>query len=339
MRVVLAVFMVLLTATCGWSESGDYRTIEVGPGRNIKWSPDGKYLSFTNRDGLMVYVVDSGTVRQICAAEDVLNMNKYNYDWAGPDTILFAQKEVHRDGTGVWRTMSIKRISVDGGLEELHSEVSAKQTSRADMGAKGTSLATKLVRLSNGKVGLFREQIVETGQLRQLLDRDDIDTTAFFVVSNYNGWQTHHWGMEKDRDIWLVRFDGRPYKRVTNNKTYRMPLLSPDGKYILCQVGGMTILDLDGEVISHVDNADAESWLPDSRRLVFTRTVYAHDDIVAGDLYVIDITGENEVQITDTPDKTELDPVVSPDMTKIAYFVYGADAKGIEIIDVKEVLE
>ncbi|GEM_PF-2077484 len=338
MRVVLAVLMVLLTATCGWSESGNYRTIEVGPGGNIKWSPDGKYLSFTNRDGIMVFVVDSGNIRQVYSPEGTFYMYRHSYAWAGPDTILFAKNVEDRDDIGDWRTISIRRISVDSDLEELQSEVSAKQTSRADVDVKLTLLFNKLVRLSNGKVGLYRRQIVETSQLKQLLGRDDIDTAAFFVVSNYGWWQTHYWGMERDTDVWLVRFDGRPYKRVTTNKTYGLPVLSPDGRYILCRSGGMTVLDLDGKVVGHVDNADAESWLPDSRRLIFTRTVYAHDDIVAGDLYVIDITGENEVQITHTPDKIELDAVVSPDMTKVAYNLYKPDDKGIEIIDVAEVL-
>jgi Tol biopolymer transport system component len=52
-----------------------------------------------------------------------------------------------------------------------------------------------------------------------------------------------------------------------------------------------------------------------------------------------DIDASNEVQLTDTPDKIELDPTISPDMTKIAYRNYASDGNFIEILDFGEVLK
>ncbi|MEA2030509.1 MAG: hypothetical protein U9N55_02780 [candidate division Zixibacteria bacterium] len=337
MRVLITTFLLLAGLFYGVSSAEEYEIIQLGKGANCKWSPDGQYLSFTSSGGLYVYVVDSGTVRQVTPAENVYYMNKHNYYWDSQNTILFVQKVVHRDSTGVWQTVVIKRITIDGGLEELHSEVSAKRTSRADVGTKRTSLFNKLVQLSNGKVGICRQEVIDIASLRQMLGRSEIDTTAYYAT-NYSYWITRYLGIEKDTDVWLVYSDGRPYKRVTTNKTYRLTQLSPDGAYIACWIGD-TILDLDGNIIGKIESASMGSWFPDSRKLVFNKIVEAHDDIVASDLYIVDMTGEHEVQITDTPDKIELFPVVSPDMTMIAYENYASDANYIEIVDMKEALK
>jgi Tol biopolymer transport system component len=42
--------------------------------------------------------------------------------------------------------------------------------------------------------------------------------------------------------------------------------------------------------------------------------------IEGSDFYIINIDGSGRVQITDTPDKIEMDPEWSPDGSKIAYW-------------------
>jgi len=96
MRVVLIMTVLLMIVGFCPGQAVDLekvKLIEVSPGRYCKWSPDGRYLSFASGEGLMVYVVDSGTVRQVAPADQVRGIHWYNYEWSGPDELLFVRRE------------------------------------------------------------------------------------------------------------------------------------------------------------------------------------------------------------------------------------------------------
>jgi len=304
------------------------KLIEVGPGRYCKWSPDGKYLSFVGGEGLMLYVVDSGTVRSIAPRDQVIGIHDYNYDWSGTEELLFVRKQRAEGGKrGLYQRDCIS-IKVDGTTETLYRETIEKpQYSR-----------TKPRRLSNGQLMIAREEADPPRAFRQMMEKAALSSDAYYVVANSDSWFTHHWGMERDRDVWLVRSDGQPYKRVTNGANYGLPVLSPDGQYILCGIGDV-VIDLDGNITGQFTNGiGLEGWLADSERVVYLRLKQSHYDVVASDIYVADVTGENEIQLTDTPDKVEVCPVVSPDMTMIAYRNYAPDGDYVEILDFEEVI-
>ena len=331
MRAILVGLALLVVVGGGPSQAVDLekvKLIEVGSGRYCKWSPDGKYLSFVSGQGLMIYEVSSGDVRSIAPRDQVIGIHDYNYDWSGPDELLFVRKQKADGGKrGLYQRDCIS-IKVDGTSETLYQETIEKpQYSR-----------TKPRRLSNGQLMIARDEADPPRAFRQMMEKAALSVDAYYVISNRSAWFTHHWGMEVDSDVWLVRSDGQPYKRVTNGANYGLPVLSPDGKLIFCRIGRV-VIDLDGNIVGQFDYMiDLSDWFSDSRYVVFLKTREAHDDVVASDIYVADISSVNEIQITDTPNKVELDAVVSPDMTKIAYRNYTHAGSFIEILDFGEVI-
>jgi Tol biopolymer transport system component len=59
-------------------------------------------------------------------------------------------------------------------------------------------------------------------------------------------------------------------------------------------------------------------WSSDSKRIAFCVQEESEFDIIASELYIINVDGTGKTQITDTPNEIETGPVWSPDGTKIA---------------------
>lgn len=173
-------------------------------------------------------------------------------------------------------------------------------------------------------------------KLARTLSLSSIDTSAFFVVCNNRGWYSPHWNLaERNEDLYLVRPDGSIYKRITVGQGYILPTLSPDGNLICGRGGGATIFDHDGKIVGKINGAEAPSWFSDSRRMIFDRSTYVGDpaSISEADIFIADITGENEIQITNTPGIVEIYATISPDLTMIACLIQG---EGIAILKLKE---
>lgn len=324
MRIVLTLFLGVVIAYGGVCPAQDYPITKLGKGANCKWSPNGKYLSYTSSEGLMVYVPDSGITRQVCPAEQVYNMHKFNYDWSGPEEWLFVRRILTRGKPALY-DVDYVRISLDGTQEILHSEHWEDRD----------PINSRLRRLSNGELWVARNEISDAKNIAGFLGKAEIDTTSYYVVVGY--WANLRRGI-RDTDIWLIKPNGDTLKRVTTGQTFRMPILSPDGTHIYCGIGDV-MLNLDGDVVGRLENAGGSSWLSDSRRIVFNRVVEGDGYIEASDIYVADIDGGNEIQITDSPFKVELWPVMSPDMSRLAYVVVGSNANYVEVIEVGEVLK
>lgn len=117
--------------------------------------------------------------------------------------------------------------------------------------------------------------------------------------------------------------------------TYFMPVISPDGNYIVySKLGyGLYLYSVEkGEEI-FVSKGGNPSWRGDSKMFVFSLVEDNGDDITGADLFLFRVPDGKLEQLTQTPHVFELLPSFSPDGKEVVYNTY--DGK-IGFIHVKE---
>lgn len=128
-------------------------------------------------------------------------------------------------------------------------------------------------------------------------------------------------------DIFVIYSDGTGFNRLTSYPgADREPAWSPDGKRIVftrwltdAQKPVLFTMNADGSNQSQLtDGWDSQpDWSPDGSKIAFTRyyTTGMHSNT---DIFIIDITGTNPVNLTNLP-SNESRPAWSPDGKKIAF--------------------
>ncbi len=130
------------------------------------------------------------------------------------------------------------------------------------------------------------------------------------------------------RDDDLVWVGGGQERWLTHGEDrFFDPVMSPDGT-LVAFVGlatGVHVIELDsGLAVAHGGAGTHPTWTPDGTTVVFERVLDDGHDLVAGDLYALDLgEGAEARQLTGTV-AIERYPAVSPDGTRLAYVRDGA---------------
>ncbi|MDZ7797230.1 MAG: hypothetical protein U5N56_09425 [Candidatus Marinimicrobia bacterium] len=106
--------------------------------------------------------------------------------------------------------------------------------------------------------------------------------------------------------------------RPAGDRPHLWPSVSP-AQDKFCVVGGndLFICDLDGNVLSKVNDARAPQWSPDGEWIAFMRDRDDGHVITGSDIYLVDKNGENIIRLTDSNELFEMYPQWSPDGSKI----------------------
>jgi Tol biopolymer transport system component len=323
-----------------------FETIVIGYGSAAKWSPDGTKISYLKDGWLWIISSDGkGESRQIAC------LNPTHYDWISNTELAFQEREDCEIKGKRYRILKIKKIGIDGLEQLVEEDTSSYSTGVAPRITGITKLADGTVLYYKGP-GVWEKGFSKTAAARSPIILQPGRLAGEAVLKQLVAKIERLRRGAANGVIFLESVDGSYRKQVTLEEKYWFAKLSPDNTKILTgkvPISGPVVIDTSGQavylgvgdleiskgVIANIPAASAE-WSPDSKWISYQYGAASEEEVVSGDVYIVDVEGKNRIQITDTPDEIEMGGVWSPDGTKL---LIGASASGkITVVDISKAL-
>jgi len=308
------------------SEFSDFEIIDIGIGRCPRFSPDSRKIAFLS--GGWLCLANSDGTGEI---EKVASVKALDFQWMDDSSFIYWSQNFKE------RTRRIGMVDLKGEDSTL-----AKTGSQTEVDFP--------VFLPDGTVGFYKRNPEEGKRAFEVIKQGKLSPdSSLKQLRAQIAFETPHvmYG-----DIWLVSVDGTVKKRITKNKRFEFPQLSPCGKKILTGKtpngdpylgGGAYVIDLNGSEI-YIGDPDIwtpvndstgrihhhsiegsvgsfSKWSPDGSKIVYMYQKTNEEDIAASDIVIKNADGTGRFQI-ETPDEMELEPVWSPDGTMLACETY-----------------
>lgn len=305
-----------------------FEVIDIGTGRAPRFSPDSKKIAFLS-GGWLCLANSDGTG----GIQKIEPLNALDFQWMDDSMLIYWSQDLQT------KERIIGTVRLNGEKNTLASSEGRIQVEAPP------------VFLPDGTIGFYKkgsggEKTFEV-EKEGTLPPDSTLKQLQAKIAFENSFVMYG-------DIWLVSVDGTIKKRVTTNKRFSFPELSPDGEKILAHkipgadpyLGqGDYVVDLQGnetyigdpdKKIPKIDETGkvvpsrwategsvGSKWSPDGSKIVYMcmRTAMEVEDIDASDIVIKNADGTGRFQI-ETLDEIEEEPVWSPDGTMIACQTY-----------------
>jgi len=280
------------------------------PNSSPKWSPDGNNIAFvSNRDGQsQIFVMNSDGTNEIPLTDN--DAQNYQPSWSpdGTKIVFLSNRDDPNRAIDDYFPAEIYIMNSDGSNQ---------------------------IRLTNNDFHDYEPSLSPDG------------TKIVFASDRYDYNPTYPIG-----GIYIMDSDGSNENTIINSYESEegYPSWSPDGTKIVFsayssykEVSDIYTMNIDGNNLIHLTNNEGSdervhpwhigdmmpSWSPDGTKIAFSS-----DRDYNGEIYIMDIDGSNQKNITNTTNFDESDPSWSPDGTKIAITSIGEEMK-IQIIELK----
>ena len=264
---------------------------------NPQWSPDGRYIAFTNYgyDNLYVMNADGSAQHRVSDKKGI----GFRFQWSidsreilGTDISrnLVAGKQVRRQAA--WA------FSLDGKAERLTQDV-ARMTPAA---WRYTTAGVKKV-MSLDAPAVERNEHVATAFVKRAASK--ANNTSFIC---------------DPEGLWVV--DAQGHKKLINAGPSFCPALSPDGtRVVFNHVNNVCVMNIDGTGKRVLDRGFNPCWVGNAQ-VVYEQSTDDGHTYTSSDLYIIGVNGTNKKALTSTADRMEMCPAVSADGSKIVFTSY-----------------
>ena len=281
----------------GRLEGVKQRTNDNARYENPQWSPDGRYIAFTNYgyDNLYVMNADGSAQHRVSDKKGI----GFRFQWSidsreilGTDISrnLVAGKQVRRQAA--WA------FSLDGKAERLTQDV-ARMTPAA---WRYTTAGVKKV-MSLDAPAVERNEHVATAFVKRAASK--ANNTSFIC---------------DPEGLWVV--DAQGNKKLINAGPSFCPALSPDGtRVVFNHVNNVCVMNIDGTGKRVLDRGFNPCWVGNAQ-VVYEQSTDDGHTYTSSDLYIIGVNGTNKKALTSTADRMEMCPAVSADGSKIVFTSY-----------------
>ena len=264
---------------------------------NPQWSPDGRYIAFTNYgyDNLYVMNADGSAQHRVSDKKGI----GFRFQWSidsreilGTDISrnLVAGKQVRRQAA--WA------FSLDGKAERLTQDV----TRMTPAAWRYTTAGVKKV-MSLDAPAVERNEHVATAFVKRAASKAN---NISFICD--------------PEGLWVV--DAQGNKKLINAGPSFCPALSPDGtRVVFNHVNNVCVMNIDGTGKRVLDRGFNPCWVGNAQ-VVYEQSTDDGHTYTSSDLYIIGVNGTNKKALTSTADRMEMCPAVSADGSKIVFTSY-----------------
>jgi Tol biopolymer transport system component len=309
------------------SKISGFEIIDIGTGRAPRFSPNSKKIAFLSGGWLCLANSDgTGGIQKIAPVKAL------DFQWMDDSTLIYWLQELQTN-------------------EEIVSKISLKgEKSTLTSNEEQAKIETHPIFLPDGTIGFYKKGMTEGTKTFKVVKVGTLPPDS--ALKQLQAKIAFENSFVMYGDIWLVSVDGTIKKRITNNKRFSFPELSPDGKKILShKIPGVDpylgqgdyIIDLQGNE-TYIGDPDISipvydstgkilyqdiegsvgllsKWSPDGTKITYMYQKTNNEDLGTSDLVIKNADGTGRFQIK-TSDEVELEPVWSPDGKKLACETY-----------------
>lgn len=280
-----------------------------------RFSPDGKQIAYTQLGYTGLYVMNSDGSRKRCLTEQLGAGVGYQWSADGARIVARTTRLVKDHPSGAPRVHQLEVIDVaDGSVERLGDEQVEMRlpawrydaTGRASVTlGKGVIRPAKEIRLKDFVPATSKSR----AKARSLNGK--VSTVGDSYSVSFDTDNDHLYVIDAEGNRTGI-YDGYAF----------LPVLSPDGKRVaFCDEKSETrVINLDGTGLCTVGKGFAPAWANDSQ-LIVERTTDDGHDYTGGELYLLNLDGSAKA-LTDSPDRIEMCPAVSPDGKHLVFSDY-----------------
>lgn len=266
----------------------------------LKFSPDGKFISFSYEDFKGIYVIDEwgNNVMQVTD----LHGAGFGYEWSLDSKsisfrgTMFKSKGKRAQSIYVWDldTKEVQKISKEFhriGLPNWQYEKDSKKV-------------------------VFNENLFihKTPFSRKIHQQSSLKV-ARGLTKNLNNSIIFH-----DDALYMVDYNSTSANRLTDEEVAYNPVWSPEkDKIIYSNWDNLIILNIENKKKNPIGIGIHPVWSPNSEFIYFQSTSYINETLIASDIYKADNTGKQVIKKTNTSNIHEQYPSVSPDGSKLIY--------------------
>ena len=291
-----------------------------------RFSPDGKQIAYTQLGYTGLYVMNSDGSRKRQLSKSLGAGVGYQWSADGTRILVRATRLVNNHPSGAPRLHRLEVVDVtDGKMERIGDEQVEMRLPAWRYDADGRASVT----LGKGVIRPSKEIVLKDfvpATAGKRAKARSLSGSVSTVGDNYSV------SFDTDNEhLWVIDADGN---RTSIYDGYAfLPVLSPDGRRVaFCdEKSQVRVINLDGSGLRTVGDGFSPAWANDSQLIVHRTTDDGHD-YTSGDLYLLNLDGSAKA-LTNSADRIELDPSVSPDGKRIVFSdyksgqIYTADLK------------
>jgi len=258
-----------------------------------KFSPDGKYLSFTEENYTGIHLLDLATGKSITVTDEPAA--GFGFSWSADSKFILAKTAKFENKK---RTDALKLFNIETNDSKIILDYKSNLKSLPQWSIDGKSA---LIIQKNVLVRTSTKSLEKTSDITSVPESTLLqDGTKLVLVNSANQIK------------YLDPVEGSQYLNLA---------LSPDKTLAAFEVygGDLYIMKVDGSGLINLGKGERPAWSSDGKYIAYTISTDDGYKYTSSEIYKVRYDGTEKFQLTNTSEIIEMNPNWSPDGKKIVF--------------------